>query len=84
MVEVMYLGSYNVFTCNTLIFTCLGDQEWMDSEGYCWMTFPIGKILPWAKFFIEKKVYCNRYSIYTYNLSFFKCLGTQEWVDGIE
>jgi len=38
----------------------------------------------WARFFIEKKVYCNRYSIYTYNLPFFKCLGMQEWVDGVE
>ena len=21
-------------------------QEWMDSEGCCWMTFPVGKVLP--------------------------------------
>ena len=27
MVEIMYLGSYNVFGCNTLIFVCLGDRE---------------------------------------------------------
>jgi hypothetical protein len=39
MVEIVYLGSYNVFTRNTLIFMCLGDQEWMDGEGCCWMTF---------------------------------------------
>ena len=33
MVEIMYLGSYNVFTCNKLVFTRLGDWEWMDGEG---------------------------------------------------
>ena len=38
MVEIVYLGSYNVFTCNTLIFTHLGDREWVDGEGCCWMT----------------------------------------------
>jgi len=30
MVEIVYLGRYNVFTCYTLIFTHLGDQEWLD------------------------------------------------------
>ena len=51
MVEIVYLCSYNVFTHNTLIFTRLGDQEWMDGEGCCWMTFPIGKVIPnWAPF----------------------------------
>ena len=38
MVEIVYLCSYNVFTCNTLIFMCLGDQVWMDGAGCCWMT----------------------------------------------
>jgi hypothetical protein len=33
MVKIVYLGRYNVFTRNTLIFTCLGVQEWMDGEG---------------------------------------------------
>jgi hypothetical protein len=32
MVEIMHLGSYNVFTDNTLIFMRLGDQEWMDGK----------------------------------------------------
>ena len=42
----MYLGRYNVFTHNILIFTHLGDQEWMDGKGCCWMT-----VLPnWAPF----------------------------------
>ena len=51
IVEIVYLGSYNVFARNTLIFTRLGDQEWVDGEGCCWMTFPIGKVLPnWAPF----------------------------------
>jgi len=37
----------------------------------------------WAWFFIEKKVYCGKYSIFTYNIVFSKCLGRQEWMDGI-
>ena len=36
-----------------------------------------------AWFFIEKNVYCNKYSIFTYILLFSKCLGRQEWMDGI-
>ena len=37
----------------------------------------------WAQFFIEKNVYCSKYSIFTYILLFSKCLGRGEWMDGI-
>jgi len=37
-----------------------------------------------ALFFIEKKVYCRKYSIFTCNLVFSKCLGRREWMDGTE
>ena len=37
----------------------------------------------WARFFIEKNMYCRKYSIITYNLLFFKCLSRREWVDGV-
>lgn len=36
MVEIVHLGSYNIFTRNVLIFTRLGDREWMDGEGCHW------------------------------------------------
>ena len=32
----------------------------------------------WAQFFIEKNVNCSKYSIFTYNLVFFKCLSREE------
>jgi len=38
----------------------------------------------WAPFFLEKIVYCSKYSITTYNIPFLKCLGRQEWMDGVE
>ena len=57
--------------------------------------FPIRQVVPggltwalfcswacWAQFFIEKNVYCSKYSIFTYNLVLSKCVGRQEWVDG--
>ena len=37
MVEIVYSGSYNVFKHNTLIFTHLGHQEWMDGKGCIWI-----------------------------------------------
>ena len=37
----------------------------------------------WAWFFIEKKVYYSKYSIITYNLPFYKCIGRWEWMDCI-
>jgi len=37
-----------------------------------------------ARFFIEKKVYCRKYSIFTCNLVFSKWLGRREWMDGTE
>jgi len=51
----------------------------------------------WARLFIEKKVYCSKYSPFTYNpvfirkrppssglfLMFSKYMGTREWMDGI-
>ena len=59
--------------------------------------FPIRQAVPgglaqaqfcsWARctwFFIEKKVYCSKYSIFTCNIVFFKCLGRREWMDGTE
>ena len=36
----------------------------------------------WARFFIEKKGYCSRFNIFTYNLQFYKPLGMREWMDG--
>jgi hypothetical protein len=36
----------------------------------------------WARIFIEKNVYRSKYSIFTYILLFFKCLGGREWMDG--
>jgi len=29
----------------------------------------------WGRFFIEKKVYCSRYNLFTYNVLFYKSLG---------
>jgi len=59
--------------------------------------FPIRQVVPgglaqahfcsWAccaLFFIEKKVYCRKYSIFTCNLVFSKCLGRREWMGGTE
>jgi len=81
MVKIVYLGSYNVFTHNTLIFTCLGDQEWMDGEGCCWMTSSqLGSVsywTHWARFFTEQKVYYSRYHVFTCNI---KCV--QFWGPG--
>jgi hypothetical protein len=37
----------------------------------------------WARIFIEKKKYYSKYSKFTYNLLFSKCLGRREWVDGV-
>jgi len=37
----------------------------------------------WARIFIEKKMYCSKYSIFTYNLLFYKCLARREWMDGV-
>jgi hypothetical protein len=37
----------------------------------------------WAPFFIEKNVYCSKYSIITCNIPFSKCLGRREWMDGV-
>jgi len=39
--------------------------------------------LVWARFFIKKNVYYSKYSISTYILLFFKCLGRREWMDRI-
>jgi hypothetical protein len=41
------------------------------------------RICCWARFFIEKNVYCSKYSIFTYILLFSKCLGRREWMDGV-
>jgi hypothetical protein len=38
----------------------------------------------WARFFIEKKVYCGRHSVFTYNLLFYKLVSRREWMDGVE
>jgi len=58
--------------------------------------FPIRQAVPdglararfcsWTRcvgFFIEQNVYCSKYSKYTYNLVFSKCLSRQEWMDGV-
>jgi len=58
--------------------------------------FPIRQVVPvglaqasfcswacWARFFIEKKVYCSRYSIFTCNVVIYICLGRREWVDAL-
>jgi len=37
----------------------------------------------WAGFFIEKKVYCSRYSIFTCNVVIYIRLGRREWVDAL-
>jgi len=37
----------------------------------------------WARIFMEKNVYCSKYSIFTCNLLFSKCLGRREWMDGV-
>jgi len=37
----------------------------------------------WARFFIEKKMYCSKYSISTYILLFSKCLRGREWVGSV-
>jgi hypothetical protein len=36
-----------------------------------------------ARFFIEKKVYKARYSVFTYNIPFYIPQGRQEWMDGL-
>ena len=36
----------------------------------------------WAPFLIEKKKYYSIYSVFAYNVPFYKCLGRWEWVDG--
>jgi hypothetical protein len=38
----------------------------------------------WARFFIEKKMYCGRHSVFTYNLLFYKLVSRREWMDGVE
>jgi hypothetical protein len=58
-------------------------------------TFPIRQVLPvgpahagfccWARcawFFMQKKGCCGRFNIFTYNIQFYKPLGTREWMDG--
>jgi hypothetical protein len=59
MVEIVYLGSYDVFKSNTLIFMHLRDWEWMDGKGCCWMTTSkLGSSsywTHWAWFFTEKR-----------------------------
>ena len=37
----------------------------------------------WARFFIEKNMYCSTHGVFTYNLPFLKSLGKWEWMDGI-
>jgi hypothetical protein len=37
----------------------------------------------WARFFMVKKLYYGRYSVFTYNLPLYKCLGRREWVNGV-
>ena len=92
MVEIVYLGSYNVFTHNKLIFTRLGNWEWMDGEGCCWMTtsklgrylqierrFLLGSL---GSVFLGKQVYYSKYNVFTGNLLCCTSLGTWDWVDG--
>jgi len=38
----------------------------------------------WAWFFIEKKVYCSIYSVFTYNLLFQKIVSRREWMDAMK
>ena len=38
----------------------------------------------WARIFIKKNVYCSNYSMFTYNILCFKCIGRREWMDVVE
>ena len=37
----------------------------------------------WARFFMEKNVYCSKYSIFVSILPFFSSQGREEWMDGV-
>ena len=50
--------------------------------GLAWAQFCSWACCGW--FFIEKKKYYSSYHIFTYNVLFYKLLGRQERVDGIE
>jgi hypothetical protein len=89
--DILYLGVAGIVTPIWDVLAPEGEQEEALNHlrtGSISLGFPIRQVVPlglaWARFccwaccvqfFIEKKVDCSKYSIFTCNLVFSKCLG---------